>query len=38
MTKIIKAVEPYYYKGKVNFKYKPYDAWKKIGMPVAKAH
>ena len=38
MTKIIKAVEPYYYKGKVNFKHKPYDAWKKIGMPVAKAH
>ena len=38
MIKIIKAVEPYYYKGKVNFKHKPYDAWKKIGMPVAKAY
>lgn len=38
MIKIIKAVEPYYYKGQVNFKHKPYDAWKRMGMPVAEPH
>lgn len=36
--KTVKAVQPYIYEGKINFKHKPYEAWKELGLPVAKSH
>lgn len=35
---LIKAVKPYIYPGQINFKHKPYEAWEKLGLPIAKAH
>lgn len=37
-NKIVKAVEPYIYPGGINFKNKPYEAWKELGGQVAQAH
>lgn len=36
--KQIKAVRPYIYRGKINFKHKPYDAWIKAGGKFATSH
>lgn len=36
--KIVKAVAPYIYPNGINFKHKPYDAWKGLGGRVARAH
>lgn len=36
--KIIKAVSPYIYDGQINFKHKPYNAWRDLSLPIAKPH
>lgn len=36
--KLVKAVAPYHHSGFLNFKQAPYEAWKKFGGKVAKAH
>ncbi|MBR4572171.1 MAG: hypothetical protein IKO28_01965 [Prevotella sp.] len=36
--KTVKAVAPYIYEGGINFKHKPYEAWRKLGGQVAPAH
>lgn len=36
MKKTVKAVEPYIYKGGLNFKNKPFEAWKELGLPTVK--
>lgn len=38
MSKIVKAVTPFFFDGGINFKHKPYDAWVKLGGCTAKAH
>ena len=38
MKKVVKAVAPYIYKRGINFKNKPYEAWKRMGGEVASAH
>lgn len=38
MQKIVKAVQPYIFEGKINFKHKPYDAWVALGGKTAKSH
>lgn len=38
LMKFVKAVQPYIYEGKINFKHKPYDAWEKLGGQVAESH
>lgn len=38
MEKIIKAVAPIIYPKQINFKQKPFMAWKELGLPIAKAH
>lgn len=37
MRKKVKAVRPYIYKGGINFKYKPYEAWVRTGGESARA-
>lgn len=34
--KTVKAVEPYIYKGGLNFKNKPYEAWGEMGLPTVR--
>lgn len=34
----IKAVKPYLYEGQINFKQKPYEAWKELGGATANSH
>lgn len=36
--KTVKAVAPYYHKGGINFKHKPYEAWISLGGKTAKTH
>ena len=36
--KTVKAVAPYIYEGGINFKHKPYEAWKVLGGKTAPAH
>ena len=36
--KIIKAVSPYIYPNGINFKHKPYEAWKELGGNIALSH
>lgn len=38
MKKIVKAVLPYAFQGKPNFKQQPYNAWINIGGQIAKPH
>lgn len=38
MKKKVKAVRPYIYEGKINFKHKPYDAWVALGGKTGKSH
>lgn len=38
MGKIIRAVAPIIYPKQINFKQKPFVAWKELGLPIAKAH
>lgn len=34
--KTVKAVQPYIYPGQLNFKNKPFEAWKELGLPTVK--
>ncbi|MBQ0073377.1 MAG: hypothetical protein KBT34_04215 [Prevotella sp.] len=36
MKKKVKAVAPYIYKGVLNFKNKPFEAWREMGLPTVK--
>lgn len=36
--KTVKAVRPYYYKDQINFKHKPFEAWKELGGLTAKSY
>lgn len=36
IMKTVKAVEPYIYKGGLNFKNKPFEAWRELGLPTVK--
>lgn len=38
LKKKVTAVQPYIYKGKINFKDKPYNAWIELGGKLAKSH